>query len=454
MQIFRISYPTLGVQYAQRGAVLGKGERVVKQQADVSITGCVDRPESFGHRMRGVIERGGILGGQHDTMLSDSVNGCLAMGIEYNIHAYLWILKKTICPHRTGFRAAGLGDVGLGIAEKILGDRIKSLFKPNVIQTDRAELFLSPIGRLLRPHTRSESGWRFGAQHLLPLMTKRIQEDFLSDAVAPSCRIPHRLPVGRLVACADKTARIDKCLHHHRPHLVALIPVIGQTGQAQGQHMRGQVGNPHGGQDQKPIIADQPMQIGPARRFAPSDMLVPVGKRPCGRTKGQRAKIAQRGAFDYVSDLSSAQRAAAQVVVSIQQRKPNFGIFAVSAADRINRYGSYLLQAALNLGNSRFNPMGCRLFKAIGSVLPRQIENALVFKFAQCFAATHILKLAVWATPVQPLANSARQLHLRNRGFASQRLLYPIERVSRKMLSTYNHAITMASYTPCVKCVL
>ena len=262
------------------------------------------------------------------------------------------------------------------------------------------------------------------------------------------------LPVGGFIAGAFKVAAVDKGLQQQESMVEMAQPISGQPRNIDSQYMRGQVGNLDRGQNQKPIVADQTMQVGQSRRFRPSDILVPVSKRPCGRTKGQRPKITIIGAFDHISDLSSAKRTTGQVVVSIQQCKPNFGIFAVSAADRINRYLSQLLQVALNLGDIRFNRMGSRLFKAIGFVWPRQIENALMFKFDQSFAATHILKPAVGATPIQPLANSARQFELGNRRFASQRLLYPIKRALRKMLSTYNHAITMAEYTPCVKCVL
>ena len=185
------------------------------------------------------------------------------------------------------------------------------------------------------------------------------------------------------------------------------------------------MGNPYRGRNQKPIIADHEMQIGPARPFAPPDVSITGAERKRAGTEGQRTYVPMDRAFHEISDLSAAQRPAPKIVKAIQKRKPNLGLLAVSTADRIYRYIAQFLQTATYGGNLKFNGGIGRTLKIICLFSPGQIYNTPAIQFGQGLTAAHVLKLPVKRAPIQPSANLPRQLVPGDGWSLCQRLLYP-----------------------------
>ncbi len=133
------------------------------------------------------------------------------------------------------------------------------------------------------------------------------------------------------------------------------------------------------------------MQVGSARRLCPANILIPAFERPRCRRKGQRSKITMYRTFNNISNLSTAQRTAAKIVVLIQKRKPNLGFFAIAAGHRINSYLSQLLQSTLQFSYIRFNRDGPSVLETVCFLLRRQIHKAALMQLCQSFSAAHIL---------------------------------------------------------------
>ena len=198
--------------------------------------------------------------------------------------------------------------------------------------------------------------------------------------------------------------------------MVTLFPVLGQAQKSHRQHMGGKVFSFHGRQYQKTGIAHQTAKIGSASRLCPSNILIPASKHKGSRTESQSSKIAVNGTLHNVSDLSSAQRTAAQIVISVQKGKPYFGFPAISACDRIHGHFTQFRQRTMELSNIHLRAGGGRAFEPIGSFPHRQLQYPSAVQLSQCFATAHILETTTGGTPVQPLANPPGQLQSRNSG--------------------------------------
>ena len=259
--------------------------------------------------------------------------------------------------------------------------------------------------------------WRFRRQQIsqlhrggstknvTPIGAKGIQKNLLGNPVPPPCRITNISPIGSCVAGAFKTARIHKCLYQNGANMVAFRPVFSQATKRQRQYVGSKIGHLYCGQDQKTVVAYHKMQVRSASPFCPSNELVPRSKRPCRRTESQCPKISMLRTFNNITDLSTAQRSASQIVVPIQKSKPNLGFFAISTAYGLNTDFAQLVQSTAQLRNIRLSGDLCSSLESISFFLPRQIHNTSTIQLGQSFTATHLFESTVGRTPIQPLAN-------------------------------------------------
>ena len=103
--------------------------------------------------MGAIVERGGILGTEHHSLFLDPFDGRFGMGVQNNVHGHLRVLKKAVSAPHFGFAATGFGDVGPRRIIEVLGQSVKPLLQPLIIQTNGAELFFRPVAGVF--HRRS-----------------------------------------------------------------------------------------------------------------------------------------------------------------------------------------------------------------------------------------------------------------------------------------------------------
>ena len=76
-----------------------------------------------------------------------------------------------------------------------------------------------------------------------------------------ACSPTNSEPVGRPVAGAMKTLPIDKSFQIIKRMMIKSLPILGQMLYHSPQDVRGQAGNPHPRQDEKPSVAGNQGQV-------------------------------------------------------------------------------------------------------------------------------------------------------------------------------------------------
>ena len=187
------------------------------------------------------------------------------------------------------------------------------------------------------------------------ILVQRQQVDILGRAgrgafaiIAPApAGGAHSLPVRGPIAGARIALAIDEGLHQHHPLAIALLPIPGQTARTQGQHLGGQVGNLHCGQNQKAAVTGHLLQIGAPRRIAPFDPPVTRAQLPGRATEAQRGHCAIARAVHQIAHLPPAQRLITQRVIGRHQL-PKAPRATAVPADHLHRELSEISQLPLN----------------------------------------------------------------------------------------------------------
>ena len=181
------------------------------------------------------------------------------MGGEDHIHGDLVVFEEPVSPHGPRPRAAGFGDGGLGTIIEVLGDRVKACLEARVVETDRAELFLGPVRRLL---WTDKGKRRLLTQDVLPVRREGIDKDLLFLPVPAPCAFTDTGKIGGLVTGAGKGG-INEGFHEDGTDMVALFPVIGHAGEDLDRR-----------KDQEAVVTDYLFKAGPSRPLGPSDVAV------------------------------------------------------------------------------------------------------------------------------------------------------------------------------------
>jgi len=75
---------------------------------------------------------------------------------------------------------------------------------------------------------------------------------------------------------------------------------------------------------------------------------------PTRPNEGQGPEIAMLRTLHHVAELGPTQRAAAQIVVALQEREPHLGFLGIAAADRLDSHVAQLAQ-----GTTEFSKLRC-----------------------------------------------------------------------------------------------
>jgi len=149
--------PGLGVEQAQRLACRRQRQGGVQQQAQGLVAIVADGAQPLGLRMSRVVERGGVLGAEHDRMGAGANQGGLRVGGQNVLRGDLVVVEEPIGGFGFGPRAAGLGDGGGGVLRKIGRHDDQSLDPPPVRERRRREFFLGPLGLTLASQSRQRT---------------------------------------------------------------------------------------------------------------------------------------------------------------------------------------------------------------------------------------------------------------------------------------------------------
>src|SRR5262249_31918075 len=95
-------------------------------------------------------------------------------------------------------------------------------------------------------------------------------------------------PIGGAVTGSVKSGNIDECLQQQGLNLVMGPPIAGQLLDDTRQQMTSKIRNANPGQNQKPAMVDEPIQVCAANRIIPADPVIARGHLP-GRTGKQQA---------------------------------------------------------------------------------------------------------------------------------------------------------------------
>jgi hypothetical protein len=162
------------------------------------------------------------------------------------------------------------------------------------------------------------------------------------------------------------------------------------------------------------------------------------------------------GTFDDITDLCSAESAASQIMIPLQQSLPDVRILAITAGDRHNSYGAQFLKRTMNFGelNSKVSrvesPPG---LKAEAPRCWRQVQDAFSLQPGKRLAATSFLKSAVGGTLVKPFAHISRQHPPRYGRVVHDCQVDFVKNVRRKFLSADAHEKIIPITGPGVKSV-
>ena len=136
----------MGVQQTQRLARGREGQSRMQEQADGLVAIVADGAESLGLRMRGVVERGGVLGAEHDGVLAHPHERGLSVSREEVLRVHGVVVEEAVGGFGFGPGAAGLGNGGGGLLGEIGGERDEPRDQALVRQRSEGEFVRGPIG--------------------------------------------------------------------------------------------------------------------------------------------------------------------------------------------------------------------------------------------------------------------------------------------------------------------
>ena len=132
---------------------LGPSPNSATQQADDVLPPRADGAQACGLRMRGVVEAGGVLGGQHERALAHAFQGGLLVGVTEGRGLKGVILEEAVGPLGCGSGTTGLGKRGRGLVGEGGGDHEQARGPAVVAQFGVAEFGEGPSGGWCRGRT-------------------------------------------------------------------------------------------------------------------------------------------------------------------------------------------------------------------------------------------------------------------------------------------------------------
>ena len=186
--------------------------------------------------------------------------------------------------------------------------------------------WLRPWLRLRR--TRPGHARRAPGQHPLPVRPQRVDVHVLrrfGRLVAlrlAAARLPHPLPIRRLVAGPPVPLRVHIRFDQRRPVAMLALPVPGQLPQRQPQRMRGQILYLHPGEQQESRVPHHQPQVLAVRLALPADAPVPAGQVAGREVEQQAAQQAPLAVAQEIAQVRAEWLAVAEVVVALDPLVP------------------------------------------------------------------------------------------------------------------------------------
>ena len=193
-------------------------------------------------------------------------------------------------------------------------------------QGSEALVRLRPWLRLRR--TRPGHARRAPGQHPLPVRPQRVDVHVLrrfGRLVAlrlAAARLPHPLPIRRLVAGPPVPLRVHIRFDQSRPVAMLALPVPGQLPQRQPQRMRGQILYLHPGEQQESRVPHHQPQVLAVRLALPADAPVPAGQVAGREVEQQAAQQAPLAVAQEIAQVRAEWLAVAEVVVALDPLVP------------------------------------------------------------------------------------------------------------------------------------
>src|SRR5688572_629038 len=459
-KLFRISGPTLNIEKSQGRTGKIKRHRVMQQQSHHPFVLGANGTQPNGCRMGAVVEAGAILRHQDDLLLADALKGRLIMRQKKLFHSDLRVTQKPIRRSRLGPSLTSLGDISLWAIVEVARQSQKPLLQALVVKLCLAKLLLRPImmlfftpvlGLCLRL-SATESFTRFFAQSIHIHIFAAQRKCFLSILSSPARSFSHINPIGGPIRSPRKTAPIDKALQQHRRKTITLLPVHSNAPLHLPEHMAGQVLNFDPRTNQKPAVGDHLGQIFLARSIAPANPPIACLNAPGRCAQSQSSQPFSSAASDQITQLRSAKRPRAQIMIALHQLVPAPRSRALSAAHSDQLHPAQFSQTTLDRlrGGNRITKLGLLTSRRAVSQRP-QPDHSPPIKSRKRYPATHLLELAVEAAPVQFPTNSARQRHPRYPRLALYRRFNVRNSLFRKHLPTNDHIGKIALSLPRVQ---
>lgn len=287
--------------------------------------------------------------------------------------------------------------------------------QPRIGKLHRAEFLLGPGGDGRRWRRQTQHRRRALTEHLAPIGPQRQDVDGLLAvrasvgpilAAAPG-RLTDASPIGRLVDGPSILPLIDEGLQQHWRRAIVCHPVRPHPRGGQRQHVRAEVCHGNARQDEKPAVGHQPAQVRPPGMGAPADPVVARGHLPGRGAERQRPQPADHRRADQIALLRAAQRPTAQRMVlhhhpPVQQRP-------LTPLYRHQPHRAEGLQRAAEHRCLERLEHRCRA--GLRRCPPRlgQRDQSAPLQFHERLATADLLRSAVGAEPIQPLAHPPRQ---------------------------------------------
>ena len=173
----------------------------------------------------------------------------------------------------------------------------------------------------------------------------------------------------------------------------------------------------HPRHEQKPTVTDHLPQIRLAGFFAPPNPSIPGGHSPSRGTEGQPSNPSVDRTVNQITHLRSTQGAGSQIMIRLHQLIPETGQRAVLALNKNQFDLSQRLQPTakrLNLWKRQRRPFFLN-HSPVANPRLRKREMPPTVQLQQGHPTAHLLRLAIGALPVEPLADAQRQCPTRYR---------------------------------------
>src|SRR5205809_1217467 len=175
------------------------------------------------------------------------------------------------------------------------------------------------------------------------------------------------------------------------------------------------------------------------RRMAPTDPAVARLQIQGGRAEAKRSHVAVL-ADDQVAQLRPAQRSVSQIVMRRYQFLPLQVQLTVLSPDQNQLKLAKLFDRALkSTRHIQSNPSKARSAKAHRAARRWQIDQSALGQSPQRHPTAHLLALVALGAPVQPIADSARQLRPRPLRLTADRRVDALQNLVRKNSPAHHH---------------